>query len=120
MEIAATLNCSGRGYSYHTRESGANSSSVASGAGHGSQGGSTSTGTQGGASHGSIYEPIALGARGGAVSPMMGTRGGGTMRLRVGHKFILDGLLIADGENVPSTSGKLLNCFLLYIRCVQH
>ena len=107
LEIAATLDCSGRGSLYHTLGSGTNSSSAASGAGHGSIGGSASTGTQGGQSYGSIYEPTSLGARGGSGVSGKGTRGGGTMRIRVGHKFILDGLLVTDGLNVQGATGNL-------------
>ena len=106
LEIAASLDCSGRGSLYHTLNSGKNSSSAASGAGHGSFGGSASDGKLGGQSYGSIYEPTALGARGGSSTSGKGTRGGGTMRIRVGHKFILDGQLIADGVNVQGATGK--------------
>ena len=109
LEIVATLDSSGRGGVYHTLGSGTNSSSAASGAGHGSVGGSASNGVSGGQSYGSIYEPTALGARGGSSPLGIGTRGGGTMRIRVGHKFILDGLLIADGLNVQGATGTSRN-----------
>ena len=113
LEIVATLDSSGRGSVYHTLGSGTNSSSAASGAGHGSVGGSASNGISGGQSYGSIYEPTALGARGGSGPLGIGTRGGGTMRIRVGHKFILDGLLIADGLNVQGATGKSCNYIMV-------
>ena len=113
LEISASLDCSGRGSLYHTHGSGANAS-IASGAGHGSRGGSGSTGTLGGQSYGSLYEPTALGARGGSGVSGKGTRGGGKMRIRVGHKFILDGLLIADGVNVKGSTGNIVFYLIIF------
>lgn len=108
LETAATLECSGRGSQYHTQGSGANSSTVAGGAGHGSIGGTSGSGTKGGAAFGSIYQPTLLGAKGGSGPGGKGTRGGGKMRIRVGHKFILDGVLAADGVNVKTSTGMFI------------
>ena len=107
LEIAATLDCSGRGSLYHGLGSGSNSSSSASGAGHGSAGGSGVSDLTGGLQYGSIYQPALLGARGGSGPGGKGTRGGGRMRIRVGHKFILDGVLKSDGSHVMTGTGIL-------------
>ena len=112
LEPAATLDCSGRGSVYHSKATGANSSTAAAGAGHGSIGGHSMSGASGGQSYGSIYRPVMFGARGGSGPGGMGTRGGGKMRIRVGNKFILDGVLAADGISVNGATGKIL-IFLL-------
>ncbi len=64
------------------------------------------SGVTGGVAYGSIYQPVLLGARGGSGPGGKGTRGGGRMRIRVGHKFILNGILAADGVNVVSGTGE--------------
>ena len=114
LEIDATLDCSGRGYQVtHMAGGGRNSSTAASGAGHASDGGSGHENLSGGFKYGSIYRPTMLGSRGGTGPNGLGARGGGRMRIRVGHKFILDGILKAEGDNAAVSSGRKLHRFLI-------
>lgn len=105
LEPDALLSCKGRGFKTNTTGSGIDSPTGGSGAGHATQGGN-STSNFGGDVFGSIYEPIYPGARGGSVSSVLGSRGGGRIRLKIGYAFILDGVLTVDADNAIANSGK--------------
>lgn len=107
LEPDAVLSCEGKGYtSTSTNGSGIASSTGGSGAGHATIGGNSASNT-GGSVYGSIYEPNVPGARGGAVGGTLGSRGGGRIRINVGHAFVLDGNLNADAADATANTGNL-------------
>ena len=105
LEPDATLSCDGRGAASKGSGSGKDGASGGSGAGHGTPGGDGKA-VGGGSEFGSLYQPTSLGARGGdGPTGILGSRGGGRMRVKVGYAFILDGVMRADGDNAPANSG---------------
>ena len=101
------LDCTGRGAATKGPGSGADSSSGGSGAGHATAGGDGAT-EKGGKTFGSLYEPTEIGARGGdGPQGIAGSRGGGRVRVKVGHAFVSDGVIKVDGSNAPLNSGNI-------------
>ena len=59
-------------------------------------------GTIGGLAYGSLYKPIETGSSGGGLK---GGHGGGKVKIRVPAVFLLDGHILADGEDGGTNSG---------------
>ena len=114
FEIDAEINSKGRGYIHYTRGAGVNASDGGSGASHATYGGSRDT-RKVGTTYGSLYEPVDVGSRGG-MGPyhVLGARGGGKMRIIVGHSFHLDGVVNVDADDAKVNSGKFLIMFFVF------
>ena len=106
LEIDAEINSKGRGFIHYTPGAGVNGSYGGSGANHATFGGTRDNRKQG-TTYGSLYEPISAGSRGGVgPSGVLGARGGGVMRIIIGHSFHLDGVVNVDADNAKENSGK--------------
>ena len=107
LEIDAEINSKGRGFTRYTLGAGVNGSDGGSGASHATHGG-TRDNRKLGTTYGSLYEPILAGSRGGVGRRgLLGARGGGKMRISVGHSFHLDGVVNVDANDAHTSSGEL-------------
>jgi hypothetical protein len=100
----STLNANGRGYPLGEDPgpgAGQQTSWGGSGGGHGGWGATSATGAPGGLAYGSILEPVMMGSQGGPSDSGVGTPGGGSIRLIVGGKLAVLGVLSADGASGP-------------------
>lgn len=108
LEIDSVISCQGRGYSYYTHGAGVNASHGGSGASHATAGGSRYIISLD-KTYGSLYEPRSPGSRGGmGSSGVLGSRGGGTVRIQVGHSFVLDGVINGDADDAVERSGMVI------------
>jgi hypothetical protein len=103
VEIGGRIDCSG-----HNDVIGSKSApsglAIGTGAGHGSEGGEGTT-KQGGPYHGSLYNPTERGRTGGAgPNSEKGGQGGGSLVLRVGSRFIVDGIITVSGGRAVTKS----------------
>lgn len=106
LEIDAEINSKGRGFILYSSGAGVNASNGGSGASHGTFGGAKDHQNLGN-TYGSLYEPVSAGSRGGmGPSGKLGARGGGVMKIIVGHAFHLDGIVNVDADNALSDSGE--------------
>ncbi|MCX7670540.1 MAG: hypothetical protein N2439_10775, partial [Anaerolineae bacterium] len=76
----------------------------AGGAGHGAPGGTGYTGAAGGGTYGSIATPTNHGSLGGVGPEGPGGAGGGTIRLLVGNRLTVDGVIPAHGMNAVANN----------------
>ena len=107
LEIDAKINSKGRGFPYYTLGAGVNGTDGGSGASHATYGG-TRDNRKLGTTYGSLYEPVFAGSRGGiGLRGVLGARGGGKIRIIVGHSFHLDGVVNVDADNAYTRSGEL-------------
>ena len=107
LEIDAEINSEGRGFSHYTVGAGINGTSGGSGASHATAGGNRDAESSK-TTYGSLYEPVSAGSRGGVgYTRDLGARGGGTMRIIVGHSFHLDGVINVDSDKAKANSGEL-------------
>ena len=74
------------------------------GGSHGGYGGKYDSGQSSGRLYGSLYEPVNLGGGGGCYGYGRGGDGGGAVRLEA-EELALDGILSADGESAPQSTG---------------
>ena len=106
VEIGGRIDCSGDNNVIGTK-SAQSGLPTGTGAGHGSEGGEGST-KQGGPYHGSLYNPSEPGRTGGAgPNGEKGGQGGGRLVLRVGSRFIVDGIVTVSGGSavIKSNAG---------------
>lgn len=107
LEIDAVISSKGRGYTYYTFGAGLNATDGGTGANHATSGGSRHD-LKLDRTYGSLYDPVSPGSRGGmGIGGSLGSRGGGTMRIKVGHSFVLDGVVNVDADNAVERSGRL-------------
>ena len=112
LEIDAQINSKGRGFTNYTLGAGGNGTSGGSGASHATSGGSRDN-SKLGTTYGSLYEPVSAGSRGGmGGSGVLGARGGGIIRIIVGHSFHLDGVVNVDADDAKQKSGRFALLFL--------
>ena len=100
VEIGGRIDCSGENEVIQTKASTSNLS-IGTGAGHGSDGGKGAAG-QSGLYYGSLYNPSQRGQNGGAgPQGSRGGFGGGNLFIKVGTRFINDGIITVSGGNAP-------------------
>lgn len=100
VEIGGTIDCSGENEVIQTKASTSNLS-IGTGAGHGSDGGKGAD-EHSGLYYGSLYNPSQRGQNGGAgPQGSRGGRGGGDLLIKVGTRFINDGIIMVTGGNAP-------------------
>lgn len=105
LEIDAEISSKGRGYLYYTLGAGVNATDGGTGASHATVGGSRHD-LKLDNTYGSLYDPVTPGSRGGmGPGRSLGSRGGGTVRIEVGHSFVLDGVVNVDADNASERSG---------------
>ena len=105
LEIDAVISSKGQGFNFYTLGAGMNASDGGFGASHATHGGSKNN-RKLETTYGSLYEPVSKGSRGGVGSGgKLGGRGGGKMRIIVGHSFHLDGVVNVDGDSADVNSG---------------
>ena len=116
LEIAAVIDSKGRGYTYYTLGAGVNGSDGGAGGSHATAGGSRYD-LKLNNNYGSLYNPVSPGSRGGMGSNgLLGGRGGGKMRIKVGHSFVLDGVINVDSDNAPERSGMANIIYMVLLR----
>ena len=103
VEIGSRIDCSGNNAVIRSKAT-QSGLPTGTGAGHGSEGGEGST-TQRGSYHGSLFNPTELGKPGGAgPKGAKGGAGGGSLVLKVGSRFIVDGIITVSGGNAATAS----------------
>ena len=103
VEVGGRIDCSG-GNAVIWTKSGTSHLTSGTGAGHGSNGGAGNDGQRGNY-YGSLYVPTERGRNGGGgLRGGDGGRGGGSLLITVGTRFIVDGIITVAGGNAPAGS----------------
>lgn len=123
MDAVSSLDATGRGHPFGAGpgagQTSGNLNGAGSGAGHGgpgggcpqSTGGCSGSAPVGGAAYGSVMNPVTMGSGGGSSGNTRsnGGSGGGAIRISVGGRFLVDGVIEADGVPGLNESGVFIN-----------
>ena len=106
VDSGGAIDANGRGYgggqgTGHGNQAG--SSPSGSGGGYGGYGGLSSSNATGGLACGSPFAPAQLGSGGGSGNGGIGAAGGGSIRLIIGGRFLLNGNVKASGSNATNS-----------------